>query len=380
MQLKSSGFVWAVLLPAAVAMSVTSCAASTSDDAEQSVAANSADPLCGNGVRDPGEQCDDGNTTNLDGCSATCGFEQIQRMNSMQMMFTTDSLCAANALGGAVGSQAQSQLQNALSGAVTDGTINVLFHVDGLTDLTGQNGTDLSLGSFVGTPANGVHPGLDAWYTVKQSALTVAGTSATTLPGGITNGNLTAGPGNVSFALALGGAGGEVDLSNTRAKLAIGSSSTPTVSTGSSPGHVASENLDPSLKSFASASGGQLCGNVSAGSLANIPAPSQLTSGSTSCSQGYTSANSLLDIFVGGCRVFIVNALSATQPDKTNDGVTAVGAGGPYKLVADGNHHVSSCKDKSGASVDLAACLKASAYSAGFKFTTQRVIVKGTTP
>ena len=34
-----------------------------------------AGPLCGNGVVDTGEACDDGNTTDGDGCSATCGIE-----------------------------------------------------------------------------------------------------------------------------------------------------------------------------------------------------------------------------------------------------------------------------------------------------------------
>jgi cysteine-rich repeat protein len=32
-------------------------------------------PGCGNGILDPGEQCDDGNTVNCDGCSATCQTE-----------------------------------------------------------------------------------------------------------------------------------------------------------------------------------------------------------------------------------------------------------------------------------------------------------------
>jgi len=32
-------------------------------------------PNCGNGVLDPGEECDDGNTIDGDGCSATCQFE-----------------------------------------------------------------------------------------------------------------------------------------------------------------------------------------------------------------------------------------------------------------------------------------------------------------
>jgi cysteine-rich repeat protein len=371
----SRSVVWAVFAPSALVIGLSSCALGSHEDTDQSQGAE-VTALCGNGVRDPGEQCDDGNTNGLDGCSATCGFEQVERMNSMQMMFNTDSFCTANALGGAVGSQAQSQLQSAIGGKVTDGTINVLFAVD---DMTGQDAASVTLGSFVGTPMAGVQPGLDAWYTVKQQSLTVAGQSVTTLPGQISNGVLTAGPGNVSFALALGGAGGELDLSSTRAKATIGAMSTPTMSTGSSPGHMTSENLDPTLKAFGSTSGSQLCGNISASSLAAVPAPDQLTSGSTSCSQGYTSANSLLDVFVGGCTVFIVQALKPTQPDKNNDTVAAVGAGGPYKLTAGGDHKVNGCKDKSGASVDLAACLHTASYSAGFKFTTQRVIIKGVT-
>ncbi|HEY1549598.1 MAG TPA: myxococcus cysteine-rich repeat containing protein [Kofleriaceae bacterium] len=35
----------------------------------------SASALCGNGVLDPGEQCDDGNTVSGDGCSSTCQLE-----------------------------------------------------------------------------------------------------------------------------------------------------------------------------------------------------------------------------------------------------------------------------------------------------------------
>jgi hypothetical protein len=225
----------------------------------------------------------------------------------------------------------------------------------------------------------GVHPGLDAWYTVKQQSFTPAGQSLATLPGTISNGVLNAGPGNVSFALTLGGKGGELEMSSAHAKATIGASSTPTVSNGSSPGHMAAENLDPALEAFGTTSGAQLCGNVSAASLASIPAPSQLMSGATKCSQGYTTDNSLLDVFVGGCTVIFVHALNATQPDQTNDTVAVVGAGGPYKLTAGGDHKVNGCKDKSGASVDLSACLHTASYSAAFKFTTERVIIKGVT-
>ncbi len=34
-----------------------------------------AEPVCGNGSLEAGEQCDDGNTTSGDGCSATCRIE-----------------------------------------------------------------------------------------------------------------------------------------------------------------------------------------------------------------------------------------------------------------------------------------------------------------
>jgi cysteine-rich repeat protein len=33
------------------------------------------DGTCGDGIVDPGEECDDGNGKNGDCCSATCGFE-----------------------------------------------------------------------------------------------------------------------------------------------------------------------------------------------------------------------------------------------------------------------------------------------------------------
>jgi cysteine-rich repeat protein len=33
--------------------------------------------ICGNGTKEPGEQCDDGNTANGDGCSSTCTFEVV---------------------------------------------------------------------------------------------------------------------------------------------------------------------------------------------------------------------------------------------------------------------------------------------------------------
>lgn len=41
----------------------------------ESCAAPPVEPVCGNGVVEAGEQCDDGNTLSGDGCSATCTIE-----------------------------------------------------------------------------------------------------------------------------------------------------------------------------------------------------------------------------------------------------------------------------------------------------------------
>src|SRR5262249_47880318 len=52
-------------------------------------------PVCGNGIREGTEQCDDGNNLNLDGCDSSCKFEQDQRIDAMAMQYGTDSFCPA---------------------------------------------------------------------------------------------------------------------------------------------------------------------------------------------------------------------------------------------------------------------------------------------
>ncbi len=357
-------------------LSLAACAVAPDEETDLSGAAI-AQSTCGDGVRDESEQCDDGNTTNLDGCSATCTFEQVHRLNSIRMLFDRDSYCTANALGGAVKGVAQGQLQDALSGAVNDGTVSILLPFLGLSDLTGQNAASFTLGSIVADPAPGVFGEVDAWYTPNPSSITEDRQPLVTVPASITNGSLSVGPGNFAFSLNFGGTPLDARLSNTRVKAQIGASSTPTVSAGSSPGHLASENLDPTLKSFTTTTGGQLCGNISAASLAAVPVPPQLQSGgSANCSQGYTAANSLLDVFASGCRVLFITALAATQPDQADPTVPAAGAGAPYQLVVGAGKKVTGCKDRTGASVDLGTCLTSAAYSAGFKFTSERVIAR----
>jgi cysteine-rich repeat protein len=367
--------VMALVAPAFV---VSACAAASDDDlgvleSRQDVT------LCGNGVRDPGEQCDDGARNGHDGCSATCQFEQVHRIDTIKMLFAPDAFCTSNALGSAVKSSAQGQMQDAVSNAVADGRISVFLRTDGLEDLTGQNDPSLSIASFVGDPVAGAAMGLDSWYTVRRSSLDENGAPQASLAGAITGGKLAAGPGNLAFALSMGTSLATLRLSATKVRAAIGASSAPTASTGASPGLTASTNVDPALKSFATTTNGQLCGNVSAGSLAAIPVPPELAGGSVSCAQGYTTSNSMLDVIVGGCRVVIVTALAATQPDKADPEAPVMGAGAPYTFQVGAAKKVTGCKDKSGASVALDGCLKAAAYSTGFQFTTKRVVLRGTT-
>jgi cysteine-rich repeat protein len=59
-------------------LTCSACAAFTSGPcAATTTTLPAAAPRCGDGVVDPGEQCDDGNTTDCDGCSARCTREVV---------------------------------------------------------------------------------------------------------------------------------------------------------------------------------------------------------------------------------------------------------------------------------------------------------------
>jgi cysteine-rich repeat protein len=347
-------------------------------------------PVCGNGVREAGEQCDDNNTKNLDGCDASCKFEQDHRANYMLLEFGTDSFCSKNAFGAAFANQTvQSTVQSSINTSVQDGEINVLFKFLGLDDLTGQNDAAVSLGVLTGTPVttpayDGTND-LDWWYTVAATTIDGQREPLTQVQGSIANGVLTTQPAKVSINLSFAGTPGMMSMSGTKITAQIGASSTPLASTGSTPGHLASEHLLPTLKSFASmgtksaAGAGKLCGNTSTESLAAIPMPSALVGTLFSCS-GYQAANNntMLDLLVSGCDIiFIPGAIAPTQPDTDDPTVAPVGAGPPYTLVANATtRKVQTCRDKNNQQVNLQACLKDAAYSTFVKFATGRVIIK----
>jgi cysteine-rich repeat protein len=348
--------------------------------------------VCGNSVRETGEDCDDGNTTNLDGCDKDCKFEQDHRANYMLLEYGTDTFCPNNRFGEAFpNSTVQGIVQSSIDTSVQDGDVNVMFKFLGLDDLTGQNDSSLELGILSGTPVmTAAYDGtsdLDWWYTVAANTIDAQRDPLTKVQGSIASGVLTTQPAKVSITLSFAGTPGIMHMSAATLTAQTGASSTPLSSTGATPGHLASEHLNPSLQSFASmgaktsAGAGKLCGRTSAESLAAIPMPTALIGGLLGCS-GYQTANnnSMLDLIVAGCNILLLPGqweISPTQPDTDDPTVAPVGAGPPYTLVANSTtRKVTSCRDKNNAQVNLQACLKDAAYSTFVKFATGRVIIK----
>lgn len=343
------------------------------------------------------EQCDDGNTVNLDGCDSNCKFEQDQRATSVAVATTTDSFCANNALayggtdaGALTGLAVGLVLGPDLQAAVLDGTSTIAFKFMGITDLTGQNqDAGLTLGALTGTPA-AAPAGVtydggsdeDWWYTTGATTIDSSRNPTSLLPATFAGGTLN-GAGSLNLSVSIAGTLVQLDLIGAKIQAKIGAANAPLESSGSTPGHLASEHLDPSLTSFESMTAGLLCGDITAASLASAPVPTALITGTYKCAEGYSASltqNSLLDVVANGCNVLgAIPAVNPRQPDQFDPSAPAVGAGGPYTLVITGNH-VTGCQDKTGTAVvgtaNFQACLQAAAYSSYFNFTSDRVIMK----
>ncbi len=146
-------------------------------------------------------------------------------------------------------------------------------------------------------------------------------------------------------------------------------------SNGFPPGYLSTDGIDTSTATFASMTTGKLRGNISAASLAATPLPSAFSS----TDQGYTSTNSLLDVFVNGASIGfgLITLINPIQPDQSDPSMPVAGAGPPYKLLPDpATKIVTKCLDKNNDTVDLATALNSAAYSFYVTFTTDRVIVR----
>ncbi len=337
--------------------------------------------ICGDARREDTEQCDDGNTTNLDGCDSICKFEQDQRANSLTMSFKTD-VCPRNQLGTAIvdnTNTAQGKLQTALTNGIADGSLTIIMKFLGLDDLTGSQSTlPFALGFLHATPVagsgyNGASD-LDWWYTSDTASIDANRNPKTSLMNGkfTAGGNLSSDPGTIQLTLVLAaGSAATLTMENTVLTAKSGASSAPTASSGATPGHLASENDLPTLDTFASLTAGKICGDVTAASLAQVTLPASFDG---QCDVGYSSTanppNTLLDVLVGGCNhtvipfVVVVKVIAPTQPDGPSGSTVHINMTGT---------HVSGCTGNGGA---YPACLGVATYSSAFQFTADRVIAK----
>jgi hypothetical protein len=306
----------------------------------------------------------------------TGAFEQDQRTNSLTLERGTDTFAPNNAFGGAFSLTALGSLQLSIDSLVTDGTISLLLEMPDLIDLSGTDNGPFGLGVVNGWPY--LPPGnptiydgandTDWWYGGAPTEVNPDGGGVHQLPASFTSGTLTAGPGTVEldnvFPLA------SLVMSSARIEAQATSSSPPLQSTnGFPPGHLAEEGLSPDLTSFSGMTGGRLAGNISAASLeASLIVPGLVGS---SCNQLYTIANTMLDVLVAGCSYLgLLTLIQATQPD------TALTPGDVYVFQTDAvTKHVNACT-KNAVPAVLTDCLNAAGYSAYFKFTTDRVIVR----
>jgi len=310
-------------------------------------------------------------------------FVQVQRVNSLQLQFGTDTYATQNAFGGAFAGVAQSSLQSSIDSSVADGSTSWLMEMPGLADLSGTSNTSFDTGIIDATPARpagdpATYDGtsdLDWWYLPDNSELGPDGSPFNTVAGTFSAATFSAGPGHVKLSLIIGGSPAQMAISSTRIQAVAGSSSALTTSSnGYPPGHLAGEHLPSTLTSFGSMSSGKLAGHVSAGSLAAAPIPPSMAAGGpAACTEGYSSTNTLLDVLVTGCKVagglVLVTAVHPTQPDTVDP---ALGSG-TYVFTTDVSKHVTGCTHNAGAA-SLSDCLAAAAYSAYFHFTTDRVI------
>lgn len=330
--------------------------------------------VCGNGVREGGEQCDDGNRASFDGCSSRCRFEQVQRANHLQLQFATDTVCTQNKLGGAFGSLIQSTIQNSTEQGVADGSISLLFYFESLDDLSGVTDAEFQLGVFIAAPTSidasyDGNSDLDWWYLIDDTELVPPQTPAQLLNAHLIAKSMTTDPGSMTLYAILGN---PIEMSMSSVRISANTSAVDTPMTwvdGTDRGHLPAENLDPLLQSFGAmgdSSGtpvGKLCGNTSASSLAQVLVPSNIY---LQCA-GYDSTNTMLDLIVAGCKILTFTAVVATQPDQ--------GGGHAYQFNTDSTHHVVSCT-KDGVSDSLSDCLDSASYSTYFRFSTDRVIAK----
>src|SRR5207253_8191527 len=109
-----------------------------------------------------------------------------------------------------------------------------------------------------------------------------------------TGGKLSSDPGTIHLGLVLAGSPATLTMNNALLTATSDGSTAPLMSSGATPGHLASEHDVAGLKTFQSLSGGKLCGDITAASLQLVKLPASFDG---QCDEGYSvaNANTLLD-------------------------------------------------------------------------------------
>lgn len=302
--------------------------------------------VCGDGVVESTEECDDGAGFRLDGCTPDCAYEHVQRMIHLELAggspSPVDCTPRTNAFGSAFSTLGLAGVNAQLAAAIADGTLNQLVQVLGLDDPAAVDDPDLDVGILAaGVDPRGSAPGLDGWFIAATGALDDDDLPAIRLPGSVAARELAAGPQRIDVAFL----DGTITIRDARVAAEVGTA----ISLPAPPpdefatGFLAFETMQAMDGTHG------LCGNLTVGSLAVLPAPFDFSSGgaaecSASCpgSRGYTwcgtgnpvgpGCNSMLDVVVSGCAVsppLCIPVINPTQPDVGTSGQP------PVTLVAD---------------------------------------------
>jgi cysteine-rich repeat protein len=335
--------------------------------------------VCGNGIIEPGEHCDDGNTDTFDGCDEFCQYELFYRSYELNLMPSpAASFCDRpnSALGDALSSFALEANNADRKVRLDTGVENSIFQVLGLRDLSGMtNGTiEVRNGGGVLDPARGEWPTdgsnpIDWWFLLEQPSLDADGRLADRMEDvTLTGGTYVGGPGTTSRPIPM-----FVD-STTRGRFDY---STDPDLPGPPPDTLADGTVVPREVIGDEADQG-ICGNLTVAFLASVPADPALEDclDCPGTSRVYTSCpgevvtescNSSLDPLIGGCVIGPncsagFQVVFPTQPDVDN--------GGPGTLAVDPDNLNKVPSTMTDDNLD--------GYSSYFTFRARRVHVTGT--
>ncbi|MFO0653037.1 MAG: DUF4215 domain-containing protein [Polyangiales bacterium] len=261
--------------------------------------------MCGNMRVDPGEACDDGNTTRWDGCGPDCRSEQAVVLTSLTIA-EEDGMTGCdfsgdrrpdNAFGHALG-PAVGLLNSFITSSFSNGQVLVQLGFLNLTDARGQNVPDTRVGWLVGSDAdmimtnNGEAGNPQFVQATSINPMTML--PAASFQSRIAVGALTGGPEDVRLNLPAGPAG-MLDFRVQRGRL--------------------SGNVTADATRITGLRNGVLCGAVPARDLAALPNPAGLIGGGG----GGGGDGTFLELLVGGQRV-VVFQIGPQQPDIDLDG------------------------------------------------------------